>query len=133
VGLTRGSGRAHLARATLEAIAYQTVDAVRAMEEASGRPLSELRVDGGATANGWLMQFQADVLGAPVVVAGVRETTALGAAYLAGVGVGIWTEEEVSASWREGARFEPRMGETERAALLEGWARALRCARGVAA
>ncbi len=88
VGLTRGTGRAHLARATLEAIAYQTVDAVRAQEDALGRPLAELRADGGATENAWLMQFQADVLGVPVVVPEVAETTALGAAYLAGVGVG---------------------------------------------
>ncbi len=77
-----------MARATLEAIAYQTVDAVRAMEHASGARLTELRVDGGATANAWLMQFQADVLGCPVVVPEIAETTALGAAYLAGVGVG---------------------------------------------
>ena len=88
VGLTRGAGRAHLARATLEAIAYQTLDAVRAMEAASGEPLSELRADGGASANAWLMQFQADVLGVPVVLPEITETTALGAAYLAGVGVG---------------------------------------------
>jgi glycerol kinase len=129
VGLTRGSGRAQLARATLEAIAYQTVDAVRAMEQAAGQPLSELRADGGASANGWLMQFQADVLGAPVVVPEVAETTALGAAYLAGVGVGMWTLSDVAGGWRERARFEPRMGEQEREALLDGWTRALARAR----
>ena len=84
VGLTRGAGRAHLARATLEAIAYQTADAVRAQNTALGVSLEELRADGGATANGWLMQFQADVLGVPVVVPEVSETTVLGAAYLAG-------------------------------------------------
>ena len=88
VGLTRGTGRAHLARAALEAIAYQTVDAVRAMEDASGVVLEELKADGGAVENGWLMQFQADVLGVPVVVPEVSETTALGAAYLAGVATG---------------------------------------------
>ena len=88
VGLTRGTGRAHLARAALEAMAYQTVDAVRAMEEASGVVLEELKADGGAVVNGWLMQFQADVLGVPVVVPEVSETTALGAAYLAGVATG---------------------------------------------
>ena len=88
VGLTRGSGRAHLARAALEAMAYQTVDAVRAMEEASGVVLEELKADGGAVVNGWLMKFQADVLGVPVVVPEVSETTALGAAYLAGVATG---------------------------------------------
>src|SRR5204863_4538500 len=90
LGLTRGTGRAHLARAALESIAYQTVDAVRAMEDAGSEPLAELKADGGATANDWLMQFQADVLGVPVVVPEVAETTALGAAYLAGVGAGEW-------------------------------------------
>ena len=93
VGLTRGAGRAHLARAALEAMAYQTVDAVRAMEEASGVVLEELKADGGAVVNGWLMKFQADVLGVPVVVPEVSETTALGAAYLAGVATGPWTED----------------------------------------
>ena len=88
MGLTRGSGRAHLARAALEAMAYQTVDAVRAMEDASGVVLEELKADGGAVVNGWLMKFQADVLGVPVVVPEVSETTALGAAYLAGVATG---------------------------------------------
>ena len=130
VGLTRGAGRAHLARATLEAIAYQTLDAVRAMEAASGQPLSELRVDGGASANGWLMQFQADVLGAPVVLGESTETTALGAAYLAGVGVGLWTVADVRDSWRERKRYEPRMGDDERAGLLAGWADAIDRARG---
>jgi glycerol kinase len=129
VGLTRGTGRAHLARATLEAIAYQSVDALRAMGEASKQPLSELRVDGGATANAWLMQFQADVLGVPVVVPEIAETTALGAAYLAGVGVGAWTVSDVRDGWREGARYEPRMGTEEREALLSGWADALARAR----
>ena len=129
VGLTRGSGRAHLARATLEAIAYQTVDALRAMRDASPEPLAELRADGGATANRWLMQFQADVLGVPVVVPEIAETTALGAAYLAGVGVGAWTVSDVRDGWREGARYEPRMGEDEREELLAGWADALAAAR----
>jgi glycerol kinase len=131
VGLTRGSGRAHLARATLEAIAYQTVDAVRAMEAASGEPLLELRADGGATANGWLMQFQADVLGVPVVVPEIAETTALGAAYLAGVGVGMWSVSDVRSGWRERRRYEPQMGEDERSALLAGWRDALSRARGI--
>jgi glycerol kinase len=129
VGLTRGAGRAHLARATLEAIAYQTLDAVRAMEAASGQPLSELRADGGASANGWLMQFQADVLGVPVVLPEIIETTALGAAYLAGVGVGMWTVSDVRDAWRERRRYEPVMSEDERAGLLAGWADALACAR----
>src|SRR5262249_19247133 len=90
VGLTRGTPRAHLARAALEAIAYQTVDAVRAQETASGRSVPSLKADGGAVANSWLMQFQADVLGVPVIVPEVAETTALGAAYLAGIATGIW-------------------------------------------
>jgi glycerol kinase len=129
VGLTRGTGRAHLARATLEAIAYQSVDAVRAMEAAGGEPLAELKADGGATVNGWLMQFQADVLGVPVVVPEIEQTTALGAAYLAGVGAGLMTLDQVRRTWRERARFEPRMGEDERETLLSGWSRALERAR----
>jgi glycerol kinase len=130
VGLTRGSTRAHLARATLEAMAYQTVDAIRAMEAASGQELRTLKADGGATVNGWLMQFQADVLGCPVVVPEVPETTALGAASLAAVGCGAWTQDAVTRRWRERARFEPRMGEDERATLLADWHRALARARG---
>jgi glycerol kinase len=129
VGLTRGTGRAHLARATLEAIAYQTVDALHAMGNVSRESLSELRADGGATTNAWLMQFQADVLGVPVVVPEIAETTALGVAYLAGVGVGAWTVSDVRDGWREGARYEPRMGEDERETLLAGWADALARAR----
>jgi glycerol kinase len=134
VGLTRGSGRAHLARATLEAIAYQTVDAVRAMEAACPQPLSELRADGGASTNGWLMQFQADVLGVPVVLGELAETTALGAAYLAGVGAGLWTVndlrgEHARLGGRERRRYEPDMDEDERARLLAGWADALARAR----
>jgi glycerol kinase len=130
VGLTRGTGRAHLARATLESIAYQTVDAVRAMEAGAGEQLAELRADGGATVNEWLMQFQADVLGVPVVVPEVAETTALGAAYLAGVGTGVWTLEQVGASWRERSRYEPAMKDAEREALLADWSRAVERARG---
>ena len=130
VGLTRGSGRAHLARAALEAIAYETVDAVRAQEAASGERLAALKADGGAVANRWLMQFQADVLGAPVVVPEVAETTALGAAYLAGVGAGAWTLEQVRGRWREAARYEPAMTAAERERLLAGWTRALERSRG---
>jgi len=133
VGLTRGSGRAHLARAALEAIAYQTVDAVRAEEGACGERLSELKADGGAVANAWLMQFQADLLGAPVVVPEIAETTALGAAYLAGIATGRWSPAEVAAMWREAARYEPRMGADEREALLAEWHRALERSRGWAA
>ncbi len=130
VGLTRGTGRAHLARATLEAIAYQTVDAVRAIESAGGVELGELRADGGASANGWLMQFQADVLGVPVVLPEIAETTALGAAYLAGVGVGRWTLDHVRSSWREQRRYEPAMSAQERESLLADWARAVDRAKG---
>jgi glycerol kinase len=130
VGLTRGSGRAHLARATLEAIAYQTVDAVRAMEAASGTPLRMLKADGGATANGWLMQFQADILGVPVVVPEVPETTALGAALLAGVGAGVFSQQHVVEHWQERSRYEPTMGEDERAYLMGQWQRAVGRSRG---
>ncbi|HYG96587.1 MAG TPA: glycerol kinase GlpK, partial [Solirubrobacterales bacterium] len=125
VGLTRGNGRAHLARAALEAIAYQTVDAVRAQEAASGERLEVLKADGGAVVNRWLMQFQADVLGAPVSVPEVAETTALGAAYLAGVATGTWTAEQVAEMWREAARYEPRMEAAQRQELLAAWGRAL--------
>ncbi|HEX2070937.1 MAG TPA: glycerol kinase GlpK [Thermoleophilaceae bacterium] len=130
VGLTRGTGRAHLARATLESIAYQTADAVHAMEQASGVELKELKADGGAVHNAWLMKFQADVLGVPVVVPEISETTALGAAYLAGVTVGTWTEPDVRSMWREAARYEPRMSESRRDALLADWRRALDRSRG---
>jgi glycerol kinase len=129
VGLTRGSTRAHLARATLEAIAYQTHDAVRAMEDSSGQALGELRADGGATANAWLMQFQADILGVPVVLAETSETTALGAAYLAGIGVGACTISDIAAPRTERGRYEPRMSTDERSRLLAGWHDAVGCAR----
>ncbi len=130
VGLTRGTRREHLARAALEAIAYGTVDAVRAQEAASGERLEVLKADGGATANRWLMQFQADVLGAPVVVPEIAETTALGAAYLAGIAAGRWTLQQVGEMWREAARYEPRMDERERESLLAEWRRAVERSRG---
>jgi glycerol kinase len=130
VGLTRGSTRAHLARATLEAIAFQTVDAVQAMERVSGRPLDELRADGGATANAWLMQFQADILGVPIAIAEIAETTALGAALLAGVGVDAWTQQDVARREGERARYEPRMATGERDTLIGDWRRAVQRARG---
>ncbi len=125
VGLTRGTGRAHLARAALEAIAYQTLDAIRAIEAGGGPVLQELRADGGASDNGWLMQFQADVLGVPVVVSATPETTAVGAASLAGVGAGLWTLDRVRAGWRERARYEPEMDPARRDALVAGWHAAL--------
>jgi glycerol kinase len=132
VGLTRGSGRAHIARAALEAIAYQSFDALRAMESASGQPLQELRADGGATANAWLMQFQADIAGVPVVLPGMTETTALGAAFLAGLGVGFWSTADLRQVWCEHARFEPRMEAGEREQLLAGWHDALARTRNIA-
>jgi glycerol kinase len=133
VGLTRGSGRAHLARAALEATAFQTVDAVRAQEAAAGERLEALKADGGAVANRWLMQFQADLLGCPVIVPEVSETTALGAAYLAGIATGRWSLDQVGEMWREAARYEPAMGEDERETLLADWHRALDRAKGWAA
>ncbi len=131
VGLTRGSTRAHIARATLEAIAFQTADAITAMAGVTSyEPLSELRADGGATDNGWLMQFQADILGIPVLLPEVTQTTALGAAYLAGVGIGLWTLTGVSEHWSERRRFEPNMSQDQRETLLSGWHRAVGQARG---
>src|SRR5436190_12131839 len=115
-------------------MAYQAVDAVRVIEAASGVRLEELKADGGASANAWLMQFQADVLGVPVVVPEVAETTALGAAYLAGVAVGLWDEAQTREMWREAARYEPRMSQDELQALLAEWSRALgRSRHGVVA
>src|SRR5262245_13817143 len=125
VGLTRGTGRAQMARAALESIAYQTVDAVRAQEAASGESVPSLKADGGAVANGWLMQFQADVLGVPVIVPEVAETTALGASYLAGIATGLWTASQVREMWREGARYEPRMSQARRDELLGRWREAV--------
>ncbi len=131
VGLTRGSNRAHIARATLEAIAYQTRDVIEAIEADSGVRLSELRVDGGAAANDLLLQIQADVLGRDVVRPAVLETTALGAAYLAGLAVGFWKDtEDVSRNWRVDRRFRPEMAEERREQLYAGWKRAVERAKG---
>ena len=129
-GLTRGSTGGHLARAALEGIAYQVHDAVRAMEMDSGIPLAELRVDGGASRNDLLMQFQADILGVPVIRPRITETTALGAAYLAGLATGFWTgRDEVATQWAEDRHFEPTMRVATREALLDGWREALDRAR----
>lgn len=126
VGLTRGTGAAHIARAALESIAYQTADVLRAMESDAGIKLSELRVDGGATQNDLLMQFQADVLGVRVVRPKVFETTALGAAYLAGLAVGYWKDaNEISAQWQTDRIFEPAMLRADVARLMAGWEQAL--------
>ncbi|MGA7435729.1 MAG: glycerol kinase GlpK [Solirubrobacterales bacterium] len=130
VGLTRGTGRAHIARAALEAIAFQTVDAVRAQENASGQRLEVLKVDGGAVSNGWLMQFQADLLGVPVVIPEIPETTALGAAYLAGIGVGTRQLDEISSMWKASRTYEPAMGRDQAESLMDDWHRALERSRG---
>jgi glycerol kinase len=118
-----------VARAALDAIALQSAELLAAMELDAGCPLAELRVDGGAAANDLLLQIQADALGVPVVRPQVTETTALGAAFLAGLAVGFWQDEaELAALWREDRRFEPRTGAGERAARLAGWRRAVeRC------
>jgi len=126
LGLTRGSTAAHVARATLESIAYQTADILAAMQADSGITLKELRVDGGATRNDLLMQFQADILAVPVVRPRQSESTALGAAFLAGLGVGFWQDEgEIDAQWGAERRFEPKMDAETRSRLLADWARAL--------
>jgi len=131
VGLTRGSGRAHIARAALEGIAYQTRDVVAAMQRDSGLALHTLRVDGGAARNNFLMQFQADILGVPVQRPAVVETTALGAAYLAGLAVGFWPSRAALADlWTEERTFEPAMDAAARDALYAGWQRAVERARG---
>ena len=122
VGLTRGSSRAHIARAALESIAYQSADLLDAMQRDAGEKLSELRVDGGAAANDLLMQFQADILGVPVVRPKVLETTALGAAYLAGLAVDLWdSPEDLAARWQAERRFEPRMERYKADELLARW------------
>jgi glycerol kinase len=131
VGLTRGSSRAHIARAALESIAYQSADVLEAMQKDAGQTLSELRVDGGAAANDLLMQFQADILGVPVVRPKILETTALGAAYLAGLHTGVWSSrEEIAAQWQMERRFEPRMARAEAAGLLARWREAVSRSRG---
>ncbi len=130
VGLTRGSGRAQIVRATLESIAYQTRDVVAAMSADSGLQLETLRVDGGAVANNFLMQFQADILGVPVQRPAVTETTALGAAYLAGLATGFWgSQEEIAVQWQVERSFEPVMSRDEREGLYAGWQKAVERAR----
>jgi glycerol kinase len=130
VGLTRGSSGAHLARAALESIAFQSAEVLAAMQADAGQPLLELRVDGGASVNDLLMQFQADLLDVPVVRPAVSETTALGAAYLAGLGAGVWTgTEELAALWRIGRRYEPGPGRTAAQGRRGEWARAVERSR----
>ncbi len=131
VGLTRGTDRRHLARAAIEAMAYQTVDVVAAMSSDAGMELAELRVDGGAAANDLLCRFQADVLGVPVVRPRITETTVLGAAFLAGLGAGVWTSlDELAGVWQLDRRFEPRMEPEERERLLAGWREAVQRSGG---
>lgn len=131
VGLTRGSGRAQIVRATLESIAYQTRDVVEAMHADSDLPLQGLRVDGGMVRNDFLMQFQADILGVPVQRPAVTETTALGAAYLAGLAVGFWkSQEEIAQQWSVSKTFTPTMSVDQRDSLYAGWKRAVERAKG---
>ena len=126
LGLTRGTGRNHIIRACLEAIAYQTRDVLVAMEKDTGIRLRELRVDGGASANNFLMQFQADILGCTIRRPMIRETTALGAAYLAGLAVGVWKDlSEIRDQWTLDRLYEPKMSEAERTRLLSGWNKAV--------
>ncbi len=130
VGLTRGSGTAQIVRAALEAVCYQTRDRLDAMADDGAAPATALRVDGGMVANDWLLQFLADTLAAPVERPAVTETTALGAAYLAGLGLGRFASlEEIAQRWRRHARFEPEMGEPDRARLYAGWRAAVARAR----
>lgn len=129
-GLTRSSNKAHIVRAALESIAFQSKELIDAMEADSGEPLVELRVDGGATVNNFLMQFQADILGKKVIRPSDVETTALGAAYLAGIAEGVWSgADEVERFWRIDRSFEPRMPEAQRTELIYGWQKAVMRAR----
>lgn len=129
-GLTRGSTKAHLARAALEAIAFQTVDAIRAMEHASGIALTELRVDGGATKNNLLLEIQADLLGAPVLRPRCTESTSLGAALLAGIGAGVLDQDSIKRQWALDRRFEPGMGAERRQELYRGWRKCVQLSLG---
>lgn len=129
VGITRGCQKEHFVRAALESIAYQSADVLQAMEEDIGMPLQELKVDGGASANNFLMQFQANIIGQAVHRPGCIETTALGAAYLAGLAVGYWKDkDEICANWKLDMRFETVMEESTRRKLLKGWKKAVKCA-----
>jgi glycerol kinase len=131
VGITRGAKKEHLVRATLESLAYQTCDVLKAMQEDSGIKLEALKVDGGACANNFLMQFQSDILGVQVDRPEVIETTALGAAYLAGLAVGYWKDkEDVSTNWAISRSFTPEMKEDRREELLEGWHEAVKRSTG---
>ncbi len=131
VGLTRGCNKYHIIRATLESLAYQTFDVLKAMEEDSGIKLSALKVDGGACANDFLMQFQSDIINAPVLRPECVETTAMGAAYLAGLAVGYWnTKEDVIKNWKISKVFEPMMEDEVREQKVKGWNKAVKCSFG---
>ena len=131
VGITRGTGRGHIARSALESSAYQTRDVIEAMVADTGLPIPLLRVDGGGTASDVMMQFQADILDTPIERCAVPETTALGAGYLAGLAVGFWSDmDEIADHWRSNARFEPKMGHSERESLYGEWKRAVERAKG---
>ena len=126
MGITRGANKYHLVRATLESLAYQTKDLIDAMVEDLGEHLVSLKVDGGASANDFLMQFQADILNKEVCRPVIRETTALGAAYLAGLATGVWSSlEEISQKWSCDVTFSPAMEEEKRAQLLSDWHKAV--------
>lgn len=130
VGLTRGSTDAHIARAAVESIAYQTMDVLKAMEADAGLSIKEVRVDGGATVNNYLMQFQADILATTVIRPQITETTALGAAYLAGLAVGFWSDiKEVEAYWQKGRAFEAAMSDETRTSHQKSWKKAIRAAQ----
>jgi glycerol kinase len=129
VGITRGTTRAHIARAALEAIAYQSRDVLDAMTDDAVLPIQALRVDGGAAVNGFLCQFQSDILGVEVLRPSVTETTGLGAAYLAGVGAGLWATADLGGRWRLGRRFAPSLPEAAREAAYAGWRRAVERSR----
>jgi glycerol kinase len=130
LGLTRGTQKEHFVRATLESLAYQTKDVLGAMEADSSIQLMKLRVDGGATANNFLMQFQADILGVPVERPVVLETTAMGAAYLAGLAVGFWdSKDEISRSWNVDRDFDVHMSSEQRDSLYRGWQKAVSATR----
>lgn len=131
LGLTRGAGKAHIIRATVESLAYQVNDVIKAMEKDAGVHLNSLRVDGGASANDFLMQFQADILNAEVVRPCCIETTALGAAYLAGMATGFWENaDEVQMNWNMERTFSPSISDEKREYLLRGWRKAVQCTRG---
>jgi len=130
VGITRGTTKGHIARAALEGIAFEVADLVTAMEDDAGERMTELRVDGGAAANDLLMQFQADILRIPIVRPTVLETTALGAAYLAGLAVGYWTTiDDIVANWNVDRRFEPQRSDTEAEHLRSRWREAVERAK----